>query len=420
MMGIYKLLKEDMVTSLGCTEPAAVALAGAKAREILGVMPEKILIKCSQNIVKNVQGVAVPKAGVMKGISVACILGCIAGKSAYGLEVLKDVKKSDLPILKRALKNKICQVSQLNSGDNLHIICFVQSGNHTAEVEIIHSHDNIISVKKDGRFIFRKRGVSKVNRNNLDKIKLTFDDIYCFANTFEIEKLQHLLAMEIKYNDAIAKEGLQHSYGAQVGKVILEKAKGHAKEKIKAYAAAGSDARMSGCSMPVVISSGSGNQGLLILSTVYRYSKYLGVSKEILYRALVLANLLGIWQKFYMGKLSAFCGAVNAAAAAGAAITYMRGGTKKQIANTVINVLASAGGMWCDGAKPSCALKIAIAVDCAIIASDMAMSNNTFRSGDGIVKEGLEKTMASISHVVRTGMRQTDKKILQVMLGELE
>ncbi len=415
-MDMYRVLKSEMLVALGCTEPAAVALAGAKAREILGTMPEKMIVKCSANIVKNVHGVVVPKSGCLKGIAVASILGCIAGKSFYGLEVLKNVKKSDLYLLKKALKDKICQVAPLNSGDNLHIICFVQSGECTVEVEILHSHDNIATIKKNGDVIFNSVP-KQICLGNFDIAKLSFREVHHFAKTCKLEKIESILAMAIKYNNAIAKEGLLHSYGAQVGKTILHHAKNSIKEKIKAYAAAGSDARMNGCSMPVVINSGSGNQGMLILSTVYGYAKHLKIGREALYRALVLANLLGIWQKCYIGKLSSFCGAINAAAASGAAITYMRGGTKKQIVDTLTNVLASAGGMWCDGAKASCALKIAIAVDCAIIASDMAMANNVFRSGEGIVKNNIEKSMAAVAEIVDEGMRQTDSKILDIMLA---
>lgn len=411
-----QLLKDEMVKALGCTEPIAVALAGAKAREILGKMPNKIVVKCSQNIIKNVKGVIVPTTPNMKGIDVACVLGVIAGDANLGLEVLNNVKEKDIKELKELLLKNICEVQQLNSGDNLHIICYVENGNENAEVEILHSHSNIESIKKNGKVIFQNKYGKNINSQKIDYSILNFEDIYNFSNTFKIEDLKDLLDMEIQCNNAIAEEGLKNDYGAKVGKTILKNAGDSIKEKVKAYAAAGSDARMSGCNMPVVINSGSGNQGMAILSTVYQYARYLKISNEKLYRALVFANLIGLWQKAGIGKLSAFCGAVSAASAAGAAITYMKGGTKKQIEDTIINTLASAGGIVCDGAKPSCALKIATAVDAAIMSSEMAMNNCVFQNGEGLVKDNIENTVSAICEMAKDGMKNTDEKILEIML----
>lgn len=411
-----QLLKDEMVKALGCTEPIAVALAGAKAREVLGIMPKKIIIKCSQNIIKNVKGVIVPTTPNMKGIDVACVLGVIAGDANLGLEVLNNVKEKDIKELKELLLKNICEVQQLNSGDNLHIICYVENGNENAEVEILHSHSNIESIKKNGKVIFQNKDGKNINSQKIDYSILNFEDIYNFSNTFKIEDLKDLLDTEIQCNNAIAEEGLKNDYGAKVGKTILKNAGDSIKEKVKAYAAAGSDARMSGCNMPVVINSGSGNQGMAILSTVYQYVKYLKISNEKLYRALVFANLIGLWQKAGIGKLSAFCGAVSAASAAGAAITYMKGGTKKQIEDTIINTLASAGGIVCDGAKPSCALKIATAVDAAIMSSEMAMNNCVFQNGEGLVKDNIENTVSAICEMAKDGMKNTDEKILEIML----
>lgn len=411
-----QLLKDEMVKALGCTEPIAVALAGAKAREVLGIMPKKIIIKCSQNIIKNVKGVIVPTTPNMKGIDVACVLGVIAGDANLGLEVLNNVKEKDIKELKELLLKNICEVQQLNSGDNLHIICYVENGNENAEVEILHSHSNIESIKKNGKVIFQNKDGKNINSQKIDYSILNFEDIYNFSNTFKIEDLKDLLDTEIQCNNAIAEEGLKNDYGAKVGKTILKNAGDSIKEKVKAYAAAGSDARMSGCNMPVVINSGSGNQGMAILSTVYQYAKYLKISNEKLYRALVFANLIGLWQKAGIGKLSAFCGAVSAASAAGAAITYMKGGTKKQIEDTIINTLASAGGIVCDGAKPSCALKISVSVDAAITASEMAMNNCVFQNGEGLVKDNIENTVSAICEMAKDGMKNTDEKILEIML----
>lgn len=413
-----KLLNQEMVKALGCTEPIAVALAGAKAREVLEKMPESIVIRCSQNIVKNVKGATVPTTGNMKGIDIACILGALAGKPELELEVLTDVKPGDVVELKKLLERGICKVEQLDSGDNLHIICQVKNGTDSAEVEILSSHINIVSIKKNGEILFKKNESNSDKCDKVDSCMLNFNDIYEFVNTFKIEDLKDLLDMQIKCNNAIAEEGLKNNYGARVGKTILKSAGDNIKERAKAYAAAGSDARMSGCTMAVMINSGSGNQGMTILSTVYQYAKYLKVDDEKLYRALALANLVGLWQKAGVGKLSAFCGAVSAASAAGAAVTYMKNGSKKQIEDTVINALASAGGIVCDGAKPSCALKIATAVDAAIMASDMAMAGNVFQNGEGLVKGDVEKTVATVCEMAREGMRQTDKKILELMMKD--
>lgn len=411
-----KLLNQEMVKALGCTEPIAVALAGAKLRETLGKMPEKIVIKCSQNIVKNVMGVAVPTTNGMKGIDTACLIGAIAGDPSLELEVLRNVKDGDIKTLKDLLSNGVCRVENLASDDNLHIICYGEAGADNAEVEILHSHSNIASVKKNGKVIFENRAENVANKDVIDAGILKFDDIYEFANTFKIEDLKDLFDMEIACNNAIAEEGLKNDWGAKVGKTLLKNAGDSIKEKTKAYAAAGSDARMGGCNMAVVINSGSGNQGMTILSTVYQYAKYLKVSNEKLYRALALANLVALWQKAGIGKLSAFCGAVSAASAAGAAITYMKNGTKKQIEDTVINTLASAGGVVCDGAKASCALKIATAVDAAIMASEMAMDGNVFQNKEGLVKADVENTVSAICRMAKDGMKSTDEKILEIML----
>ena len=412
-----ELLNQEMVKALGCTEPIAVALAGAKAKEVLGKMPEKIIIKCSQNIVKNVKGVVVPTTNGMKGIDTACLIGCIAGKSELLLEVLRDVKEKDLILLKTMLENKVCKVENLNSNDNLHIICYMENGKDNVEVEIMHSHSNISLIKKNGKIIFENKQQNNT-KNSLDAKFLKFNDIYEFATTFKIEDLKNLLDLEIQCNNAIAEEGLKNNYGANVGKTILKNANGNIKEIAKAYASAGSDARMSGCNMPVIINSGSGNQGMTILSSIYQYAKYLNISKEKLYRSLVLANLLGLWQKARIGKLSAFCGAVSAGSSAGAGITYMKNGTKEQIENTIINALNSAGGIICDGAKSSCALKIALSVEAGITASNMALSNNVFKNGEGLVKSSLEKTVKTICKMAKNGMKQTDKIILKLMLKD--
>ena len=409
------LLKAEMLKALGCTEPIAVALCGAKAREVLGEMPKSVIVQCSNNIVKNVKGVIVPTTGDMRGIDTACMLGIIAGDSSLGLEVLQKVKETDIVKLKELLKTDICKVEKLKSDDNLHIICIVKGEKDEVEVEILHSHTNIVSVKKNGKKLVELD--KKINnKNNVSADFLTFNNIYDFVNNFNIKDLQDLLDMEIECNNTIAEEGLKNKYGANVGKTILKNANGNVKEIVKAHASAGSDARMSGCNLPVVINSGSGNQGITILCGIYQYWKYLELPKEKLYRALCLANLLALWIKRQIGKLSAFCGAVSAGATVGTGITYLRDGTKKQIEDTIINALNSAGGIICDGAKSSCALKIALSVDCGIISSDMALNGNVFKNGEGLVKGNIEDTVDAVCKMAKSGMRETDEEILRLML----
>lgn len=411
------LLIQEMLKALGCTEPIAVALAGAKVREVLGKMPEKVIIKCSGNIVKNVKAVTVPTTNGMKGIDTACMIGVIAGDSSLGLEVLRNVKDADVKLLKELLAQKICKVEKIESDDNLHIICIASSGNDVAEVEILHAHNNISMVKKNNKILFD--GNNKAD--NIDKIDadfLTFDGIYDFVTNFKMEDLKDLFDIELECNKAIAEEGLKNNYGVNVGKNILKNANGDIKEIAKAYAAAGSDARMSGCNLPVVINSGSGNQGMTILSTIYQYWLYLKLPEEKLYRALCLANLLALWLKKQIGKLSAFCGAVSAGSAAGASITFMKNGTKQQIEDTIVNALNTAGGVICDGAKPSCAAKIAIAVESGILASDLAMNGEVFKNGEGLVKNNIEKTVAAVCQMARVGMKKTDEEILDIMLED--
>ena len=410
------LLKQEMVKALGCTEPIAVALAGAKAREVLEKMPNNVIIKCSDNIIKNVKGVNVPTTNGMKGIDTACLIGIIAGDSSLGLEVLRNVKDKDVEVLKDLINKKVCKVERLESQDNLHIICIAKSDNDEVEVEILHSHSNINSIKKNGKIIFDKK---TEKTKTIDYSFLTFDNIYNFVfNDFKIEDLKDLFDEEIKCNNEIAEEGLKNNYGANVGKNILKNANGNIKEIAKAYSSAGSDARMSGCNMPVVINAGSGNQGMTILSTIYQYWKYLELPKEDLYKALCFANLIALWLKSQIGKLSAFCGAVSAGTAGGAGITLMKKGSRKQIEDTIINALNSAGGIICDGAKPSCALKIATAVECGIIASDMALNNDVFKNGEGLVKGDIEKTVAAVCRMARVGMKETDDEILKIMLED--
>lgn len=412
------ILKEDLVPALGCTEPIAISYASAKAREVLGEMPDSIEITCSGNIIKNVKAVIVPTTGNLKGIKVACILGAIAGDSSLKMEVLRNVKPKDVEEVKKLMNTDYCKIIPATSKANLYILVKMYKGNNSSEVEIVHSHTNIVLVKKNNDIIFQKDyDENNFNKDYEDKKLLNIKDIYNFANTFNIDDLKELFDLQISCNNAIAEEGLKNNYGACVGKTYLEtNDKNDVKTLAIAYAAAGSDARMNGCNMAVVTNSGSGNQGMAILNPIYQYAKYLKVSKEKLYRALALANLIAIHQKFNIGKLSAFCGAVSAGSAAGAGIAYLYGATYEEICDTISNALATTSGIICDGAKSSCASKIAASVNCAILAFNMAMKKRKFLDGEGIVKSNVERTIDTVCTVAREGMKETDSVILREML----
>ncbi len=412
------ILEEELRPALGCTEPIAIALAAAKAREVLGAMPEKLIAHCSGNIIKNVKGVTVPTTGNMKGIETSAILGAVGGDATKELEVLTSVKPEHIVRTKELLAEKMCEVTLAKGVENLYIEMTAIKGEEEAVVIISDSHTNVIKVEKNKKVLFEKNEQEAKAQKKLDRSNLSVKNIYEFANTVDVELVKAMLDRQIKCNMEIAEEGMKNHYGAAVGRTLVKHYGNDIKNIAKAYAAAGSDARMSGCVLPVVINSGSGNQGMTVSIPVILYAKDLHVSQEKLYRALTLANLLAIHQKAGIGKLSAYCGAVSAACAAGAAIAYLHDEPFTVIKNTLVNSLANVSGIVCDGAKPSCAAKIASSLDAAIMGYIMAADGEVFGSGEGLVTTDIDTTIKNIGIMAKQGMRQTDVEILTLMISE--
>lgn len=392
------ILREEIVPALGCTEPIAIAYAAAKARSVLGRLPEHIDVRCSGNIIKNVKAVIVPTTGNMKGIETSAVLGAVGGNPDKKLEVLTDVSPKDLELTWELLRKKICSVSLLEGVSNLQIIVEMTAGQESALVEIAFSHTNIVRIEHNGTVVMKK-GMSAQNATETDRSLLNLHDIYDFANTVDIAEVGGLMEDQVRCNMAIAREGLSNKYGANVGSTILEHYGSDARTMARALPAAGSDARMNGCVLPVQV-----------------FADALGVSREKKIRALVLSNLIAIYQKNELGKLSAYCGAVSAAVGAGAAIAYLHNADFDVIEGTIVNTLGNVSGIVCDGAKASCAAKIASSVDAAILAYYMASERRGFRNGEGLVKESAEKTLKSYGRMGREGMRATDIEILRIML----
>ena len=414
------ILKTELVPALGCTEPIAIAFAAAKARDILGSFPETIRVEASGNIVKNVQGVTVPNSGGLKGVDVAATLGAVGGDAESGLEVLAGITEAHIEKSKRLIDSGFCTCSLVDGKDNLYIRVTATSGKDTAVVVVSEKHTNIVYIEKNGKTLIdvKSSGVKNDTGNEANKSLLSVRDIIRFADEVNIDDVRAVIERQIEYNTAISKEGLTHEYGARIGRT-LEKLydKNDVRVRARAAAAAGSDARMSGCPLPVVINSGSGNQGMTVSLPVIEYAKEWHVPHDTLIRALVLANLIALLQKRYIGSLSAFCGAVCAATGAGCGITYLHGGDEDAVARTITNTLADVGGIVCDGAKPSCAAKIASAVDAAILGFELGSHEGVaFKSGEGLVKKSAEDTIRSFGRMGRDGMRSTDTEILHIML----
>ncbi len=412
------ILKSELVPALGCTEPIAIAYASAKAVELLGCQPTHIEMLCSGNIVKNVQGVTVPNSGGLKGIEAAAILGALGGNASRELEVLEDISPSVKEKTAELVGTGYCNSTLAKEVENLYILATVWFENHNAEVEIKNKHTNIVRMAVDGKEVYHCDTEMKSIEKFGDKRLLNIHDILEFADTVNIEDIRDLLDNQIDMNTAISDEGLTGDYGACVGKTLLQTYGDDIKIRAKARAAAGSDARMSGCSLPVVINSGSGNQGMAASLPVIEYAKEIGVSKDKLYRTLVVSNLTALHQKKYIGNLSAYCGAVSAACGSGAAITYLYDGDYDEVSRTIINTIANVGGIVCDGAKPSCAAKIASAVDAAIMAHYLSVNHHVFEDGEGLVQKDVERTIRNIGEVGREGMKSTDIEILNIMLSK--
>ena len=410
---ITDLLKEELIPAMGCTEPIAIAYAAAKARDVLGAFPQSACIKVSGSIIKNAKSVVVPHSGGMRGIDAALVAGLVAGRSEKMLEVLSDVTEEQIAKMKQVVKNFPATVELAEVDDSFYINIILSCDNETSEVGITGRHTNIVYIKKNGKTVF-VGGDEPVAVKT--KKSLTVEEIVDYADNVDIDSVKAVLDRQISYNMAIAEEGLKNEYGANIGKVYLSAYPDDVTVRAKAYAAAGSDARMNGCELPVIINSGSGNQGLTASLPVIIYAKHLGASDEDLYRALCVSNLITLHVKSGIGTLSAYCGAVAAGAGAGCGVAYLYGGKYRDIAHTLVNALAIDSGLICDGAKASCAAKIATAVENGLLGFNLFRSGNQFFAGDGIVKKGVENTISSVARLATQGMRHTDKEILNILL----
>lgn len=413
-----EILKTELVPAMGCTEPIALAYAAAKAREVLGAFPDHADAYCSGNIIKNVKGVKVPNSDGMMGVEAAVVLGMTGGDASRSLEVLESVTKEDIARTKELLENKICSCHLEEGVANLYLTVVLKKGEESAEVTIENAHTNITRIVKNGAVLFEKE--KEAAKKTADKSLLNMKDIVAFAEEVKLADVEEVLSRQVEYNTAISEEGLRGSWGAEVGRTILESYGDDIKYRAAARAAAGSDARMSGCALPVIINSGSGNQGMTCSLPVIEYAKELGKSREDMLRALCISDLIALDQKRYIGPLSAYCGAVCAGAGAGAAITWLSGGTQAEIENTVVNTIANVGGIICDGAKSSCAAKISAAVQAAILGHQMAMKGRVFGTGEGIVMDTPEDTVKAVGYVGRVGMKQTDVEVLNLMIGKAD
>ncbi len=410
------ILAEELIPAMGCTEPIALAYAAAKGRELLQGAPTNIVARCSGNMIKNVRCVSIPNSGGMIGIGAAVALGAFGGKHELGMEVLEAVSAHDRETTKAFLDEGKCSVEYLDSDIPLHFILVLTDGTDTVSVEVKHSHMNVTSITKNGEVVLSKDTDEAVC--TLDRSKLTIESIKSFSDNVEIEKIKNLFDKQIRYNMDIAYEGISGNYGLGIGRVIRSAYADGIVTRMKAYAASASEARMSGCDMPVIINSGSGNQGIASSVPIIIYAREKDIPKEKLYRALAFSALLTIHQKDHIGKLSAFCGAVSASCAACAAITYMVGGTTQQIKATIDNTLANIPGIICDGAKISCAAKIASSIDAAMMAHFLAMRGKGYDAYTGILKEEAEETISCVGYIGKVGMRETDREIVKMMLNE--
>ncbi len=410
-----KILKEELVPAMGCTEPISLALCAAMAKSELGRLPERAVITVSGNIVKNVKSVVVPHTGGMRGMKAAVAAGFVAGNPDKSLEVLSEVTAEQIEEMHAYQETAHMEVKQSETDEIFEIDITVYAGGHSARVRFAGGHTDITDIERDGQSRYHMDKV-KNESEKADRSQLSIENIVKFAQNVEITDVKEILDRQIDYNTAIAREGLRGSYGAQIGKILLEDDGGVA-AKAKAYAAAGSDARMNGCELPVVINSGSGNQGMTASLPVIVYAGELNVTEEQLYRALCISNLVTIHLKDGIGCLSAYCGATSAGAGAGAGITYLYGGGYKEIAHTIVNAIAINSGVVCDGAKASCAAKIASSVEAGLLGMRMYQHGSQFYAGDGIVKKGVEQTIHAVSELARNGMRETDREIIKLMLG---
>ena len=415
---LVQILREELVPAMGCTEPIAIAYGAAKARAILGRMPESVEVMASGNIIKNVKSVVVPNTGGLKGIEAAAAAGIVAGREERILEVISDVPdKSAIAAFMQA-----CPIRVLPDESDVvfAITLTLRAGADTVRLSIADYHTHIVRIERNGETLLEDGKASGAGESSglTDRSVLSVAVICDFADTCDLADVRGMIERQIECNYAIAEEGMRNPWGANIGKVIRDCCGTDVRYRARAMAAAASDARMSGCEMPVIIVSGSGNQGITASVPVVEYAKDMGVSREKMVRAVLLSDLLAIHLKTGIGRLSAYCGAVSAGCAAGAGIAYLHGGGLREVAHTLVNALAIVSGMICDGAKASCAAKISAAVDAGIMGYDMFRCDQQFRGGDGIVTKGVENTIDNIGRIGRLGMRETDKEIIRIMTGQ--
>ena len=413
-----QILEEELRPAMGCTEPIALAYAGAKARELLGALPDRIQVWVSGNIIKNVKSVVVPNTGGLHGIASAVCAGVVAGKAEKQLEVISCVSPEEQAALKAYMQTARVEINPSESELVFDIELHLYAGEDMVRIRIVNHHTNIVHLSKNGDVLLDLPITESSEDHLTDKSCLCMEKIVEFADCLDAEDVRRTIGRQIEYNMAIAREGIEHSWGANIGTVILRRQGETVERRAAAYAAAGSDARMSGCEKPVIILSGSGNQGITASVPVAVFAQHLNASEELLFKAVAVSDLVTIHQKTGIGRLSAYCGAISAGCGAGAGIAYLYGGRQDAIAHTVVNAIAILSGTICDGAKPSCAAKIAAAVDAGILGYAMFLEDQQFYGGDGIVTKGADKTVTNVGRLAREGMRETDRTILKIMLED--
>ena len=409
------ILKEELLPAMGCTEPVAVAYAAAKARDVLGCFPERCELYVSGNIIKNVKSVVVPNTGGLKGLKAAAAAGIVAGKAELQMSVIAETDPEDIPKIQKYIDEHEIHIERKEGDSALYIEVILEGEGHSSKAVISDYHTNIVLLEKDGEVVFQKEPELRSSFAS-DHSLMSLEGMWDFINTVEIEDISDLLDSQINCNSAISEEGLEKPWGAQIGRILIKNAK-DTKTRAMARAAAGSDARMSGCEKPVVIVGGSGNQGLTVTMPVLEYAERLGSSRDKLYRALALANLMAVYLKKDIGRLSAYCTAVTAGVGAGCAVAYLDGGTLEAVRHTIVNDLAVLSGMFCDGAKPSCAAKVANSVGSGIMGYEMYKNGQSFNGGDGFLQSSADDTIDAVAEIAREAMTETDKKILDIMVS---
>ena len=410
------ILKEELRPAMGCTEPIAMAYAAAKARQTLGCIPDKIRLFVSGNIIKNVKSVVVPNTGGLHGMAAAISAGIIAGDADKELEVISSVPVEMHEKIKEYMQTVEMEIQPAYSDLVFDIDLFVYGEGNMVRLRIANHHTNVVLIQRNEEVLLEMDVTASSEENLTDKSCLNIEDIVDFADCVDVEDIRPMVSRQVAYNMAIAKEGIEGNWGANIGKVMLNHQGDSAAKKASAWAAAGSDARMSGCEKPVIICSGSGNQGITASVPVVVFAQEMGIDEEKMLRAVALSDLVTLYQKVGIGRLSAYCGAVSAGCGAGAAIAYLQGGDAHAVAHVVVNAVAILSGTICDGAKPSCAAKIAAAVDAGFLGYHMYLDGQQFYGGDGIVTKGVDKTVRNVGILAREGMRQTDRTILEIML----